>query len=163
MKKKVQAKKSSKMVSFQLFRDKNAKDWKESLREMSNFFKKNRQWILIFLFGLVTFPVLFFLSVSLKEATAGLMHKMTALRLIMKSSNSSTSIPVKRPMVTPVLTRKPVVIPTPSVSTLDTDSNVDRKVIGGDKDEHNCLISAGYSWCESKNKCLREWEEDCPE
>jgi hypothetical protein len=36
------------------------------------------------------------------------------------------------------------------------------KPIGGDKDAHGCLIAAGYSWCESKGKCLRMWEEDCP-
>jgi hypothetical protein len=36
------------------------------------------------------------------------------------------------------------------------------RLIGGQKDEHGCLIAAGYSWCESKQKCLRAWEEDCP-
>lgn len=36
------------------------------------------------------------------------------------------------------------------------------ELIGGQKDEHGCLIAAGYSWCESKQKCLRVWEEDCP-
>jgi len=36
-------------------------------------------------------------------------------------------------------------------------------IIGGDKDAHGCLISAGYSWCEVKNKCLRMWEEACPD
>jgi len=35
------------------------------------------------------------------------------------------------------------------------------KLIGGDKDEHGCLIAAGYSWCEAKQKCLRIWEEPC--
>lgn len=35
------------------------------------------------------------------------------------------------------------------------------KLIGGDKDSHGCLIGAGYSWCESKGKCLRIWEEPC--
>ncbi|OQA93743.1 MAG: hypothetical protein BWY24_00346 [Microgenomates group bacterium ADurb.Bin219] len=35
------------------------------------------------------------------------------------------------------------------------------KLIGGDKDEHGCLIAAGYSWCEVKQKCLRIWEEPC--
>jgi hypothetical protein len=33
--------------------------------------------------------------------------------------------------------------------------------IGGDRDEHGCLPAAGYSWCELKQKCLREWEEPC--
>jgi hypothetical protein len=34
-------------------------------------------------------------------------------------------------------------------------------LIGGDKDDHGCLIAAGYSWCEAKQKCLRTWEENC--
>jgi hypothetical protein len=33
--------------------------------------------------------------------------------------------------------------------------------IGGQRDEHGCLIAAGYSWCEVKQKCLRTWEEEC--
>lgn len=33
--------------------------------------------------------------------------------------------------------------------------------IGGQRDEHGCLGPAGYSWCESKQKCLRVWEEKC--
>ncbi len=35
------------------------------------------------------------------------------------------------------------------------------KIIGGEKDAHGCLIAAGYSWCEQKQKCLRTWEERC--
>lgn len=34
-------------------------------------------------------------------------------------------------------------------------------IVGGDKDEHGCIGSAGYSWCEEKQKCLRIWEETC--
>jgi hypothetical protein len=34
-------------------------------------------------------------------------------------------------------------------------------VVGGDRDAHGCIGSAGYSWCEVKNKCLRVWEEKC--
>lgn len=30
--------------------------------------------------------------------------------------------------------------------------------IGGQTDEHGCLIAAGYSWNESLGFCLREWE-----
>jgi len=37
-----------------------------------------------------------------------------------------------------------------------------RPPIGGDRDSHGCIGSAGYSWCESKQKCLRIWEEPCP-
>ena len=36
-------------------------------------------------------------------------------------------------------------------------------VVGNDKDIHGCIGSAGYSWCESKQKCLRPWEEKCEE
>lgn len=36
------------------------------------------------------------------------------------------------------------------------------QLLGGDTDEHGCKPSAGYSWCESKQKCLRIWEEECP-
>lgn len=35
------------------------------------------------------------------------------------------------------------------------------QVVGADKDEHGCIGSAGYSWCEPKEKCLRIWEEKC--
>lgn len=35
------------------------------------------------------------------------------------------------------------------------------KPIGGDKDEHGCLTAAGYQWCESRDKCVRAWEEYC--
>jgi peptidoglycan hydrolase-like protein with peptidoglycan-binding domain len=34
-------------------------------------------------------------------------------------------------------------------------------IVGGDRDAHGCVPSAGYSWCAEKNKCLRSWEESC--
>jgi hypothetical protein len=34
-------------------------------------------------------------------------------------------------------------------------------VVGNDRDAHGCIPSAGYSWCEVKQKCLRPWEEVC--
>ncbi|MDD5289915.1 MAG: hypothetical protein PHT40_01780 [Patescibacteria group bacterium] len=43
------------------------------------------------------------------------------------------------------------------------NSTGNNQIIGGDKDEHGCLGSAGYSWCALKNKCLRIWEEVCDE
>ncbi len=33
--------------------------------------------------------------------------------------------------------------------------------IGGQKDAYGCFISAGYSWCDAKQKCIRPWEEPC--
>lgn len=38
----------------------------------------------------------------------------------------------------------------------------DNQIVGGDRDEHGCTGSAGYSWCPAKQKCLRTWEEYCP-
>ena len=29
------------------------------------------------------------------------------------------------------------------------------------KDNHGCLINKGYSWCDFKNKCIKQGEEDC--
>lgn len=37
------------------------------------------------------------------------------------------------------------------------------QLIGGQTDDYGCILPAGYSWCESKQKCLRTWEELCPE
>jgi len=35
------------------------------------------------------------------------------------------------------------------------------QLVGGDRDSHGCIGSAGYTWCEAKQKCLRPWEEPC--
>jgi hypothetical protein len=35
--------------------------------------------------------------------------------------------------------------------------------LGGDKDDHGCLGSAGYQWCASLMRCTREWETPCPD
>ena len=32
---------------------------------------------------------------------------------------------------------------------------------GGVADQHGCVLDGGYSWCESSQKCIRPWEEDC--
>jgi hypothetical protein len=34
-------------------------------------------------------------------------------------------------------------------------------IVGNDRDAHGCIPSAGYSWCELKQKCYRPWEESC--
>ena len=34
-------------------------------------------------------------------------------------------------------------------------------LVGGDKDAHGCIGSAGYTWCEASQKCYRSWEENC--
>jgi hypothetical protein len=48
------------------------------------------------------------------------------------------------------------------VSTQDIPSGeMEEQLLGGDRDEHGCIPSAGYSWCEAKQKCIRPWEESC--
>jgi hypothetical protein len=31
-------------------------------------------------------------------------------------------------------------------------------IVGNDKDTHGCMVSAGYSWSQSKKECVRPWE-----
>lgn len=40
-------------------------------------------------------------------------------------------------------------------------AQLEKNIVGNDRDEHGCIGSAGYAWCEEKQKCLREWEEKC--
>ncbi|MFA6446057.1 MAG: hypothetical protein WCW14_02290 [Candidatus Paceibacterota bacterium] len=47
------------------------------------------------------------------------------------------------------------------VITDDPKGTTTNPIVGGDRDSHGCIGSAGYSWCEIKNKCLRTWEEKC--
>lgn len=30
--------------------------------------------------------------------------------------------------------------------------------VGGDRDAHGCIGSAGYLWCARENACVRPWE-----
>ena len=34
-------------------------------------------------------------------------------------------------------------------------------LVGGELDPNNCLIGAGYSWCEASNSCIRQWITPC--
>ncbi len=44
-----------------------------------------------------------------------------------------------------------------------TTDGGDTPLLGGDKDEHGCIPSAGYSWCEPLQECIRPWETNCTE
>lgn len=52
----------------------------------------------------------------------------------------------------------PIPIPTGTVISV---SPTQQPLVGNDSDVHGCKGSAGYTWCEVKNKCLRIWEEPC--
>lgn len=43
----------------------------------------------------------------------------------------------------------------------DNSGQKQDNMVGNDRDEHGCIGSAGYQWCEEKQKCLRIWEESC--
>ncbi len=44
------------------------------------------------------------------------------------------------------------------VPKLDENST---PLLGGDRDSHGCIPSAGYRWCDALQKCIRPWEENC--
>jgi len=41
--------------------------------------------------------------------------------------------------------------------------NGNNQLVGNDSDEHGCIGSAGYTWCESLGECIRLWETNCSE
>ena len=45
-----------------------------------------------------------------------------------------------------------------SVGCVGTLNEGKEQLIGGQRDEHGCLIPAGYSWNKTLNTCLREWK-----
>ena len=43
------------------------------------------------------------------------------------------------------------------------ENSPEAPLVGNDRDEHGCIGSAGYAWCEAKGECLRPWEEEWDE
>jgi hypothetical protein len=52
-------------------------------------------------------------------------------------------------------------ITNPTMAESQEFSITKTQLVGGDRDVHGCIGSAGYMWCEPKQKCLRIWEEKC--
>jgi len=61
-----------------------------------------------------------------------------------------------------LLESKKIIPPTQEIISPTSEASPTGQFVGNDKDKHGCIGSAGYSWCESKNKCLRLFEEGCP-
>lgn len=40
----------------------------------------------------------------------------------------------------------------------DTAAQAAPPMVGGDRDAHGCIASAGYAWCERTQQCERPWE-----
>jgi len=45
----------------------------------------------------------------------------------------------------------------------DNPGQGNNQMIGNDSDEHGCKGSAGYTWCENMDECIRSWETNCSE
>ena len=46
-----------------------------------------------------------------------------------------------------------------TAESMQTDSQQPvANLVGGDKDEHGCIGSAGFQWCASIQQCVRHWE-----
>jgi hypothetical protein len=48
----------------------------------------------------------------------------------------------------------------PSNEAINGDT--DTIYLGGDKDEHGCIPSAGFTWCEQLHTCIQPWVTICP-
>lgn len=57
-----------------------------------------------------------------------------------------------------IYTKAQFAIITPGATTPEATTAM---MPGSDRDSHGCIPSAGYTWCEAKQKCLRPWEESC--
>jgi hypothetical protein len=51
--------------------------------------------------------------------------------------------------------------PSAPASTTAPASSPAPPPLGGDRDSYGCIMSAGYQWCETLNKCVRSWETPC--
>lgn len=40
-----------------------------------------------------------------------------------------------------------------------SQEQTNQPLVGNDRDQHGCIGSAGYTWSEPKQKCVRPWEE----
>ena len=34
-------------------------------------------------------------------------------------------------------------------------------VLGGQRDPNNCLVGAGFTWCEASQECIQRWATPC--
>ena len=48
-----------------------------------------------------------------------------------------------------------------SQNNINQNTTNNNNIVGNDRDEHGCIGSAGYAWCEEKQECIRPWEENC--
>merc|ERR1719203_415195 len=61
----------------------------------------------------------------------------------------------------PGLTSTKAVTTEDLVETTTTSRASTPRAVGGWRDEHGCLLPAGYTWCEARRECVMEWETPC--
>ena len=42
-----------------------------------------------------------------------------------------------------------------------TNGDIMPPMVGGQRDSNDCLIGAGFTWCEATQECIRRWETPC--
>jgi hypothetical protein len=57
-----------------------------------------------------------------------------------------------------VLTAALLVTGAASASDEPTAAGKETQAVGADRDDHGCILSAGYRWCAKANECVRPWE-----
>lgn len=48
--------------------------------------------------------------------------------------------------------------PANASAPIDVSAPAAPPMVGGDRDAHGCIGSAGYAWCEQTQQCERPWE-----
>ncbi|WP_236655011.1 hypothetical protein [Burkholderia pyrrocinia] len=52
----------------------------------------------------------------------------------------------------------PSAAPANASAPIDASAPAAPPMVGGDRDAHGCIGSAGYAWCEQTQQCERPWE-----
>ena len=64
-------------------------------------------------------------------------------------------------IITVLITLAACTVPINKTQKTINDTKEQDNLVGNDRDEHGCIGSAGYVWCEEKEQCIRPWEENC--
>ena len=48
------------------------------------------------------------------------------------------------------------------INMLFVSSAFSQMLVGGSRDDHNCVLDGGYQYCSTTDRCYRPWEESCP-
>ena len=102
-------------------------------------------------------------TAELAQATGSI---EVATQMLQQAQTTGNYAPINAAMAaaTPSVSSQGILTYTPPTTApiSAASSPASTQIMGGDTDVHGCIPTAGYTWCASKNKCLRTWEEDCP-